>query len=82
LKIFRDFARKKHVVKRFVLLCPKGAKTHLRASVTSKIFPKVIPRTPLKGREGSGKEGEEGWEKKDGDGKEKVREIGREWEGR
>jgi hypothetical protein len=35
-------------------LFPNCAKTHLCASAIPKIFPGVIPRTPIKGEEGFG----------------------------
>jgi len=41
-------------------LCPKRTKTHLRASVRSKFFRGLYPRTPKRrGREETGKEGQE-----------------------
>jgi hypothetical protein len=63
-------------------LYPKCAKTRLRASVISKIFPGVIPRTPvIKGREGDrtrkgerrGREREGGEEERGGKGEERKR---------
>jgi hypothetical protein len=68
-------------------LCPKCAETRLRASVSSKNFPWVVPRTPRfkgKGRKAKGRvrwEGMRGreWEGKEDEGQEKE---GREREGR
>ena len=49
-------------------LFPKCAKTHLQAFAIPKIFPGVIPRTPVKGEgKGFAREGERGI---DGDGME------------
>ena len=54
-------------------LCPKWTKTHLRASVSSKFFRGLYPRTPKrrgKGRAGTGRE------RKEGKGQERRREGG------
>jgi hypothetical protein len=53
------------------ILYPKCAKTHLRASVISKIFPGVTPPDPRYKGEGKGREGKGGREGagKGGEGK-------------
>jgi hypothetical protein len=62
------FIVKKPGASKCVILCQECAKTRLRASINSKKFSGVIPRTPVK-REG--KEGNwEGWGWRDGKGRE------------
>jgi hypothetical protein len=70
LEVF-SAAGRKHRARDCLNLCPKCTETRLRASVSSKNFPGLYPRTPvLKGRGGKakGRVGLEGME-------------GREWEG-
>jgi hypothetical protein len=52
-----------------VILRQKYCKTRLRASVNSKIFPGVLPRTPVKKGKGRGGEGR-GGEGRGGEGRE------------